>query len=96
MDFPVFLLALGAVARVTRFVNLDALAGPLRAWFIRRGGPESKLVTLVECPWCLSVWVAAAVVPLAFLYGHTLWFQIPATALTVSYLYGAAARFVET
>ena len=43
---------------------------------------------MVTCPWCLSVWVSAPVAVLAWLYGETVWFVVPAIALTASHLTG--------
>lgn len=47
-----------AVYRLTRLVTTDALTDPLRG----RLGRRPKLVSFLECPWCVSVWLAAAVV----------------------------------
>jgi hypothetical protein len=91
----VFLLALGATARLTMLLTDDYIARNIRAWFIRRFGPEHDLAYLVTCPWCFGMWVAAAVLPLAWFYGDRLWFIIPALVLTVSWLVGAAATFVN-
>lgn len=90
-----FLLALGAVARITRFVNADVLGGPLRAAVIRRFGPDSTPVEFVGCPWCVSVWVAAPVAVLAWLFGHTAGFVVPAAWLSLSYLYSIAAAWLD-
>ena len=89
-----FLLGFGVTARVTRFVNSDVLAAPLRIWVMRRFGPTSKAMTLVECPWCLSIWVAAgaaAVATWAADWPLPAWIVGPGLALTWSYLYGLIA-----
>jgi hypothetical protein len=52
------------VYRLTRLVVRDEfppVARP-REWVIRRLGADHPVAYLVECPWCMSFWVAAAVV----------------------------------
>lgn len=62
------LLGFAIVARVTRFLNSDYLAGDFRAWVMTRFG-DGKIYYLVTCPWCASIWIAlpvSLVVSLAF------------------------------
>lgn len=53
-----------ANARLTRLATQDEITSPLRNLVLRRLDPENsvhlKLVYLLECGWCASVWVAAA------------------------------------
>lgn len=95
MSLTVFLLALGATARLTRFVTDDYLARHLRAFVIRRAGPQSDFAYLIACPWCLGLWVAGAVMSVAWFYGEHPGFLIPAAALSVSWLYGIAASLLD-
>lgn len=93
MAVAVFLLALGAVLRVTRFVNDDELFQPVRDWVDRRYGPESKLAYLLTCPWCASIYVAApaAVVSAGWIapaIGAPWWFAALTLWLTYSFLSG--------
>ncbi|WP_282775879.1 hypothetical protein [Nocardia sp. CC201C] len=90
-----FLLAFGAIARLTRLVTDDYLTRGLRVFVIRRTGADSILTYLVTCAWCLSVWVAAAVFALAYFHGGEPWFIWPAAALTASWLYGLAATHLD-
>lgn len=59
-----------AAYRVTRFLILDTLIDAPRIWLrfrILSGKPrawKNKLTELMECKFCLSVWVAAAAVAL--------------------------------
>lgn len=87
----VFLLALGAAMRITRFVVADALAEDFRSWVLHRYGTESKLTTLVGCQWCVSIYVCAAVFALAWAYGDRPWFVWPAAALAASQIIGLVA-----
>lgn len=49
---------------------------------------RSTLYTLLTCHWCVGFWIAAAVVLAATAWGHTLYFQVAAAILTVSYALG--------
>lgn len=96
MTIAIFLLALGATARITRLVTRDFITRHLRAYVIRRLGPDHDVPYLLTCPWCLSVWVAAGVMTVAWFYGGHPGFIIPAAALTASYLIGLAASILDT
>ncbi len=51
-----------AVDRLTRLVQDDDVPfGPPRELLLDLGG-DRKATELLTCPWCLSVWIAAAVV----------------------------------
>ncbi|MFC1410397.1 hypothetical protein ACEZCY_14140 [Streptacidiphilus sp. N1-12] len=95
MTIVQFLLALGATLRITRFINADFLAGGLRAWVIRRFGNDSKVTYLSTCPWCLSIYTVVPVIAAAALLGNSLWFVLPAAALSISYLVGIAATWLD-
>lgn len=86
MYWWVFSLALGATARITRLITADVITTRLRATVQRKAGAGSYPDYLVRCAWCLSLWVAAIVVPLAYLSHGAAWFTIPAAVLTVSHL----------
>ena len=52
-----------AVWRIVRFVQRDSLIEKQREWVINNwGGGYLRLGELLQCPWCLSIWVAAGVV----------------------------------
>lgn len=95
MTLSVFLLALGATARLTRFVTDDYLARYFRAWVIRKAGPQHDISYGIACPWCLGLWVAGAILPVAWWFGEHPGFVIPAAALSVSWLYGIAASLLD-
>ena len=90
-----FILALGTTCRITRFVVKDTLASSFRIWVADRFGEESKPAYLVTCSWCTSMWVAGGVAPLAYYLAESAWIQIPAMAMTLSYLSGIAARWLD-
>lgn len=91
-----FLLALGATARITRFVTRDHLARHLRAWALRHWDEDHDIPTFVRCGWCVSVWAAAAVFTVAYFYGDTAAFQWITGALSASYLYGIVSSVLDS
>ncbi|MDH6279519.1 DUF1360 domain-containing protein [Prescottella agglutinans] len=96
MTIAIFLLALGATARITRLITRDFITRQLRVCAIRRFGPDHDIPYLLTCPWCLSIWVAGGVMTIAWFYGEHPGFIIPAAALTASYLIGIAASILDT
>lgn len=69
-----------------------------------RSGPvkataRERFFTFVEdmvvCPWCLSIWLSVPVAVLAWFFGGSAWFVIPALALTVSHVTGVVAVKTE-
>jgi hypothetical protein len=48
-------------------------------------------VYLLTCPWCASIYVAAAAAPLAYFWGPSPWLLVPALALAFSYVTGFLA-----
>lgn len=95
MSLAAFLLALGTTCRITRFITKDTLAAGFRTWVADRFGDDSRPSYLVNCGWCTSTWVAAAIAVYASLLHTTTWFHLPATALTLSYLAGVASRWLD-
>ncbi|WP_432048644.1 hypothetical protein [Streptomyces asiaticus] len=95
MSLAAFLLALGTTCRITRFITKDTLAAGFRIWVADRFGDDSRPTYLVNCGWCTSTWVAAAIALYASLLHSTVWFHLPATALTLSYLAGVASRWLD-
>jgi hypothetical protein len=57
-----------AVARVTRFIVDDQLSIGFRRGVMNRWGEDSWQSYLVTCPWCVSVWIALPVMPVAVLW----------------------------
>ncbi|MFI8854635.1 hypothetical protein [Streptomyces sp. 891-h] len=95
MSLAEFLLALGATCRLTRFLTKDTLAAGFRSWIAARFGDGSRADYLASCGWCTSIWVAAATASCASSMGDSPWFQVPASALTLSYLTGIASRWLD-
>lgn len=55
-----------AVYRLTRLVTVDTITDPWRSWLT--GAFTGWLIELLVCGWCLSVWIAAGVVVLTWLF----------------------------
>lgn len=95
MTLTVFLLALGATARLTRLITDDYITRGIRAFVIKRTGHDSDLSYLATCAWCLGLWVSAGVFALAYFHGEQAWFVWPAAALGASWVYGIAATILD-
>lgn len=97
MPVHVWVLAVVAVVRLTRFVNVDLLFEPVRAVVERRAGADSRIAYLLSCPWCASIWIAAAVMPAAYLAAGApaTAFEVVASILAASYAAGLADRYLE-
>jgi len=54
-----------AVARVTRFIVDDQLSIGLRRWVLSKWGDDSWQAYLSTCPWCVSIWIALPIMPVA-------------------------------
>lgn len=94
--FLFVVLALGATARLTRLITTDHITGRLRALALhqRAGGPDGSLSYFLTCPWCVSFWVALAVIATGWwpaCHGNETWWWFPAAALTASYATGFLA-----
>ena len=95
MSLGIALLAFGLTARITRLITDDYILGWLRAAVIGRWGPLSKPAYLIGCPWCMSIWVAGAVVPIAYYYGHTAAYTIAGLIALLSWLVGICAKWLD-
>jgi len=68
MSYIVTLLVLSAVTyRVSRFLVLDTLIDEPRNWVLsklemKQGLFFAKLIDLIGCPYCITIWVSAAIV----------------------------------
>ena len=95
MTVTAALLALGAIARITRFLTSDVLFDPVRDRIERRFGSDSRICYLLSCPWCASIWVAAGVSWVAAAAGAITWAESVPFALLTSYMYGLLAQHLD-
>lgn len=95
-----------AVARVTRLVTSDKITEGIRYRFVasrlrrkygvsptaEQMGSPPMLAYLIMCPWCISIWIGAALAPFVALWGTRPWLWAPAFALAASYVSGFLAQ----
>lgn len=91
----VVVLAIGATARITRFLVRDTLAAPLRSAVAARAGDHSWIAALLRCDWCVGIWVAAPVTVAAALCGESAWFWGPALWLSVAFAAAVASVWAD-
>lgn len=87
------LLSLAAF-RATRLITDDRLTLPARAWIAGRFPKRAAVQYFITCPWCVGMWISAALVLLVWYWQPLplpgLW--IPAVAAIAGML---GARFGE-
>lgn len=54
-----------------------------------------RLAVLVECPWCVSVWMGALVAATGLLWAHCTWWQIIAGGLAIAAVAGPVAVYLH-
>jgi len=86
MTFVSLVLVTLASARITRLIVSDTITAPARAWVVGKLGADSRLVYLVHCSWCSSIYVGAGVASTT-VFGPG-WVQWIWLALTASYVTG--------
>jgi uncharacterized membrane protein len=95
MDLVSILCVLAITLRVTHFVTSDFLFQRVRAWVIRKTGPESYASYFVKCPWCVSIWAALGATGAALLWSNQTWFQFIAVLLGASYATGYLESWLD-
>nr|WP_206442011.1 DUF1360 domain-containing protein [Streptomyces boncukensis] len=93
------MLTLGAIARLTRLVVNDTITAPARDAVDRRA-PKSRpwrwLSELLHCPWCASIWIAAATATAHWAWHDTTLFRYVVAALTASHVVALAAAWLDS
>lgn len=94
-DWLTLLLALGATVRLIRLVVIDDAGVVVRVpatWGARlalgRERGDQFAGALLGCPFCVGFWIALAVAATWGAWGASAWWQVPALALTASYVAG--------
>lgn len=77
-----------AVARTTHLITSDRITEDLRIRFMHRVGVTTLLGYLVNCSWCVSIWVAAFSVPVPVYMADRTWPQAVLFSLGASYFTG--------
>jgi hypothetical protein len=65
-----------AVARVTGLIYADTITEPLRdrliGWLDDRPATLGAFIAaLIQCPWCVSIWLGALAAPLVWFWGDS-------------------------
>lgn len=79
-----------------KFIGSEAMAQHVQ--FARDflvAGWRRRVCYLVTCPWCVSYWIASAMMATAWAFGDRSWWFVPAAALTGSAVTGTWARFAR-
>lgn len=82
-----------AVARVTGLIYADAITEGARdallGWLDNRPKTMGAFVAdLIQCPWCVSIWVGAVAAPLVWFWGDHPVMLVPALMLAFSQVTG--------
>lgn len=90
VNWFILLLAAGATARITRLIGIDTVSETARIWLITHIPQALRLsaARLLSCPWCLSVWVAAAVIAAGEVWDYPNWWRVGAAIATASQIAG--------
>ena len=88
-----YALGAAATARLARLVTQDSIFDGLRLSYVQRmdrtGHP--KLAELAVCPWCVSVWIGAALACAG--YRNVPAYRLATSALAYSLAAGIVAEF---
>ena len=90
----VFLATL-LIVRVTRLLVADRISYRARAAIVVKLGPDNPVSYFITCPWCVSVWVGAAIGALAYYFGDHPAFYIAGVAALGSMAAGYSATHLE-
>lgn len=92
-----------AVMRVVRLINADTILDGLRIAVERRARDDARserererwstVTYFIGCPWCVSMWVAAATVWIPMWHSHNVVARYVGVVLAVSMIVGLLARF---
>lgn len=61
MSFLTWLFLTLATFRITRFITTDDLTQPIRHRVEKRMGSQSNWFTLINCNWCVGIYITALV-----------------------------------
>lgn len=97
MDLLQLVLLAGATARLTFLAVYDGVFDRPRDALEARleRGDHPQLLVLMSCPWCVSVYVGAAVAGSWWVWGDERWWFAVCAGLTASLFTGALAEKVH-
>lgn len=88
-------LAILAVARLTRLITTDRILDTPRHALIQRMGPEHPVSYAAVCDWCVSIYVGAGVAAAVWAWQGAAWLTGVLLALSASYATGWLASRTE-
>ena len=91
VSWLMFVLLALAVARLTVLVRTDRITRAPRYFVARRVNQKGYIAYLLGCPWCISIWIGAAVAFSAHFWWHYWIFQAVVVLLALSYVASALA-----
>ena len=94
-DMPAWLLVvliIGATVRLTRLVTADYITHTIRDKLTERWGDESHLTYLISCDYCASMYLAAPVATVGWLWPDNRVVIIALIALTASQIAGMLGK----
>lgn len=83
----VLAVAVLAVARLTRLIVEDRITMRFKRAVVKRWGEDSLPAYFVHCPWCMSMWFAAVIMPPAAIWPNR-WVLAALAVPAASYLTG--------
>jgi hypothetical protein len=83
-----FVIAIGAVVRLSRLVTADKITESIRERLTQRWGEDSLKAYLISCDYCVSIYVAPVVATVAVYWGDNRVVIIGLLALTASFIAG--------
>jgi len=84
-----------AVARITRFINYDALFDSLRNGYVRAFKGHPTALYFITCPWCVGMWVCFATAWIPIWHPENPIARYLGIALAASMLIGVATPLSE-
>lgn len=82
------LLAL-AVARLTVLVRADRISRAWRYFVAHRVRKDGYVWYLLDCSWCIGMWLSALVAITAYFWWMHPWYRVVITIFALSYVVGA-------
>ena len=83
-----FVIAIGAVVRLSRLVTADKITESIRERLTARWGEDSLKSYLIGCDYCVSIYLAPVVATVAVLWPDNRVVIIVLLALTASFVAG--------
>jgi hypothetical protein len=85
-----------AISVFEAVILVDTIFRPVRLWVDKHSGTGDLSPSyLIQCPWCMSIWLGAAVFGLTYFFSNEEWLWWIWGGFAASYLVGLLAEKVE-